>query len=577
MRRIPHSVERYKMDHPQTVKRFAAYFFSGTLLSRVTGLLREVVTASCFGAVPAIAAFFVAYRFSQLLRRLFGEGALLAGFNPHYEAAKKESVEKGVEFFKDLFSSLTFWLSSFLLVLEGGLFCFWKWAGLSKDSQEIVYLTMIMLPGVLFICLYALFSAFLQSERRYFMSGAAPAIFNGVLIVALFWVKDAPIDWAMSILSLAVTVAFFCQWMSLFPQAFRLLKGARFKFVPFSPAFQEVIRAIGYTVIGVGAVQINSALDALFARYASLSGPAYLYYAMRLYQLPLSLFGIAVAAAVLPPLSRAIQGGKIDHFKQLLKEALSQTFFLMFPASMAILALGASAVDLIYVRGHFGMEAFSETTKALWLYGVGLVPSVFVVILAPAFYAQKDFRTPLLGSLMSVLFNLGLNGLFVLGFGLGPASIALATSLAAFANAFFLMKRVSLAVGPLFDRPIATLFTKVTTCSVIAAGLTTLIGYFLVEDPTTTILNGHIELLHLAPLLNQLIRFVVLCGFFALIFLSYAYMMQLRTFSLSASSTVTVDSSAKDRQEAKVCNKDHSLGEQGMLEEEASDQSTTPS
>jgi len=519
------------MDHPHTVQKSAFHFLSGTLLSRLTGLLREIATASFFGVIPAIAAFFVAYRFSQLLRRLFGEGSLLAGFSPHYEAARKQSPLEAAEFFRDLFCSLTLFLMALIGVIEAALFAWWKWGAGSTGTQEIIYLTMLMLPGVLFLCLYALCSALLQSEKRYFISGAAPVMFNLVFIGVLWWVKDLPLPMAMTFLSLGMIAAFFFQWSMVIPGALRILSSAlkgrmwvQVRF--FSPALRQMISAMMLTIVGVGAVQINSALDAIFARYASLSGPAYLYYAMRLYQFPLSLFGIALASALLPPLSRAIQDRASDRFRRLLQDAFSRMFSLMFPATIAIFVLGAASVDLIYMRGHFEVSALGPTTEAFWCYGVGLVPAVFVLLLAPAFYAQKDYRTPLIASVGAVVINTVLNALFVFSFDWGPSSVALATSLASVFNAAFLMKKLSQVMGSLFDRKTFFLFGKTAVCTAVAGVMTLALGHFLTGDLTVSLILGEPIASPAKDLMQQVLSFLTLSGFFVLTLLSYAWMLK---------------------------------------------------
>jgi len=521
-------------DNPKTVRRSALGFLSGTFLSRVTGLVREIATASFFGVAPAIAAFFVALRLAQLMRRLLGEGSLLAGFSPHFETVRRESPRAAASFFRDLFFSLVFLLVILVGAAEIGLFSFWKWGGFSEGTNEILYLTLLMAPGVLFVCLYALFAALLQSEKQYFIPGTAPVMFNLVFIAALVWVRNWPIADAVAALSLTVIAAFFFQWAMVIPGVFRCLKqhlkGKEWlRFELFPPGLKMMVKAMAYTIIGVGAVQINTALDAVFARYASLSGPAYLYYAMRLYQFPLSLFGIALASALLPPLSRAIQAGDFENFRKLLHYALSRTFSLMLPCTMAIFALGAVSINLLYGSGKFDIDAICQTTAALWSYGAGLVPSVFILLLAPAFYAQKDYKTPLAASLLSVGCSTVLNVVFVFFFDWGANSIAVSTSVAAAFNCLYLMRKLSHKIGPLFDgaAPKTALgsFGKTALCSGIAAGSTMALGHFLMGDISVQVLLGQEASALPHDLGRKLLQFFALGGFFALMLLSYAWLV----------------------------------------------------
>ena len=480
---------RILMDQPKTIVRSAVHFFSGTFLSRVTGFFREIAMAACFGTGVAISNFLMAQRFSMLMRRLFGEGSLLAGFSPNFEARRAISFEEGAKFFRDLTASLSLSLIGIIALVEGVLWAFIATGALSQETKEILYLTMTMLPGVFFICLYALFSAFLQSERKYFVSSASPLMYNVMFLVAIWWVKDWISQAAMEGLAIAVVVAFFCQFLMVVPGVLRLLKpylSWRQWLKPelFSLQFIQMVKGIVYTVIGVGAVQINTAFDTLFAHSASLSGPAYLNYAIRLYHLPLSLFGIALASALLPPLSRALQGEKVAEYVKLLHFALSKSFSLIFPCSVGILVLGASAVNLIFGHGLFDAHSTRETAVCLWAYGIGLMPAVLVLLLSPAFYAQKDFITPLKASLVSVVLSLVLNSILVFSCGLGSFSIALATSVAAFVNYKFLSYQLKKKVGSIFDEKTKRASYKVVICSCLAGIVTLFLGHYLLGDST---------------------------------------------------------------------------------------------
>lgn len=518
------------MDHPKSILRSAYSFFSGTSLSRLTGLLREMSLAFCFGASPTIAAFWVAYRFANLMRRLFGEGALLAGFSPHFEQIRAASVLKSAQFFRDLFFSLSVLLIGVIGTAEAAIFCWWKWGGVSVDTQEILYLMLWMLPGVFFVCLYALFSALLQCEKKYFLPGVAPVIFNVVLIGAIWWVKDLPAFDATVLLSMSVVVAFFFQWLMVVPSAIPFLREHLslkewWQGRLFSPELKGMIGAMMFTIIGVGAVQINAALDTVFARYASLSGPAYLSYAIRLYQLPLALFGIALSSALLPPLSRTMQEGALDRFHHLLHFALSRIFSLMLPATVAIFVLGPASVNAIFGRGGFDFEATMQTTFCLWGYGIGLVPAIFVLLLAPAFYAQKDYTTPLFASIYAVALNTGLNAVLVFGFGWGATSIAIATSVASFFNCFYLARKLSRKIGPLFDRATVLSFAKTAFCSVIAGGITLGLGHSLLNDPALLMMLGSKEVFFARETAVQIMQLFTQIGVFAVLLFSYAWLL----------------------------------------------------
>lgn len=517
-------------EHSHSVAKSARSFLSGTLLSRSSGFFREMTTAFCFGAHPALAAFLVAFRFSTLLRRLFGEGTLSSTFIPHFESARAESPRKGAELFRDLFFSLSALLIGLVVVLEIGLLGFLYWGHLSSDSAQILTFTLLMLPGLLFICLFALSSALLQCDKKFFLTGFAPVAFNIVWIVAAWLLKDSDLTQAMGWLSVAVVGGFLLQWLLTAPHTFRFLLRALslrdcFRAKLFSSDLRHMLAPFFLSMVGVGAVQINSALDALFARFASLEGPAYLWYAIRLEQLPLALFGIALSSALLPSLSRAIKAGDMAHYHHLLNFALGRSFSLIFPCSMGLFALGVAGVNLTYGRGDFDASATLETVLCLWGYGIGLLPSVFVLLLAPAFYAQKDYRTPTIAAILSVLLNVGLNALMVFGFHWGAFSVAVATSLAAFLNSQFLSYKLSQKIGPIFQPELFRSFAKTALCTLIATGATLFLGHFLTADPTLAIASGETLVVFPRTWTEQLLQFFVLSGTFLLMLFSYAWLL----------------------------------------------------
>jgi len=296
---------------------------------------------------------------------------------------------------------------------------------------------------VLFICLFAISAALLQCEKKFFLTGVSPAAFNVIWITAAMWLKDKGPDNAVVPLAIAIVLGFFAQWLMTAPGSFSFTKQSLslrdcFRVRLFSQEFRMVLKPLLLSVIGVGAVQINSALDGVFARFASLEGPAYLWYSIRLEQLPLALFGIALSSALLPSLSRAAQASDPEQFHVLVNFAIRRGFSLIFPCVIGILVFGASGVNLIFGRGDFNDIATVNTTICLWAYAAGLLPHAFVLILAPVLYARKDHRTPTVLSVCSVILNVVLNAWMVFVLTWGAFSIAVATSLCACFNCWLL-------------------------------------------------------------------------------------------------------------------------------------------
>jgi putative peptidoglycan lipid II flippase len=518
-------------DHAGAISKSALLFLSGTFLSRCSGLVRDMAMAFCFGSHPAVAAFMVAFRFANLFRRLFGEGALSASFIPHFESFKAEAPRQGASFFRDFFASLALLLFLIVLGVEIALGVLLKGGMMgNQEHGEILSLSLRMLPGIPFVCLFALTSALLQCEKKFFLSGLAPASFNVVWIGALFWFQKCSPEEGMRNLSFAIIAAFFVQWLVTVPGVWRILSQSvnwksLFKVKLFSPEIRTLFRPFVFSSVGIGAVQINGVLDALFARFASPEGPAYLWYAIRLEQVPLALFGIALSSALLPPLSRSIQEGRWQQGRELLIFGLKSSLNLMLPCTFALFALGAVSINLLYGRGDFTERATLQTVISLWGYALGLIPSVFVLLIAPAFYAQKDYRTPMIASSYAVLLNIALNTLMVFFLHWGPFSVAMATSISAFFNCWMLSRALSRRMGPILYFGFFSSAAKGIASTLIAGAGSSLLGYLLFGDCSLQILMGAERAEFVRSFPDQLTSFSVMAGAFCALFLLSAKLL----------------------------------------------------
>ena len=431
------------LDSNRSILGSAARFFSGTMLSRITGLLRDVCMAYAFGTQSAIAAMLVAFRFAHLLRRLLGEGAMQTALIPHFEELRKSDSHRAGQFFCDLSVTLTHLLTLIILVIMAGLGGILKWGSLDAGNQEIAWLTLIMMPSLLFICLFGINASLMQCEKSYFASSAAPIAFNLFWIIGIFFSSRFPPAEAMTILSLFVIIACFAQWAATLPKVYSILKGFDIKHLwKNGKRYSQDVLRLGHPlalgIIGVGASQINNALDAVFARWADAEGPAILWYAIRLQQLPLALFGIAIASALLPPLARAGKAGDDAQFRRFIDFSMRRTMALMLPITFALFLIGDASINLVYGHGDFTLSSVVSTTQSLWGYTLGLIPMALVLILAPAFYSKGNYRTPSQAAVGSMVLNAALNTLMIAGFGLGAASVAIATSISAWVNFFWL-------------------------------------------------------------------------------------------------------------------------------------------
>lgn len=452
------------------------HFFSGTMLSRITGMLRDMTMAFFFGSSPLIAAFMMAFRFSNLLRRIFGEGPLQSAFIPHFEEMRKQSPEDAKKFFKDVKISVLFLLVLLSLLVEIILICFLFFADLQESNAQILKLTAYMFPSIIFICLYGINASLLQCEHKFFISGVAPVAFNLIWIASVFFFRD------VVALTFSVILATFFQWALTLPATIHFLKQTPYTL--FSPAVRRLAKPLALGIVGVSAAQINSTLDPIFARATDLEGPAFLWYAIRIQQLPLALLAIAFSGALLPSLSRAFKSADMSKFFSLLHFGLKRSFALMIPITFAFLALGASCTLLLYGHGDFSDRAIKETAFCLYGYTIGLLPMTATLLFASAYYAQNNFAKSAKASLLSMLLNISLNYLFIFPLSFSTFSVAFATSLASLFNCLYMLR--TLPKSP-FPSGIRTCIWRTFIASLIASVPTLFVGYLL-GDPTLNLL-----------------------------------------------------------------------------------------
>jgi putative peptidoglycan lipid II flippase len=464
-------------DSISSIKESALRFFSGTVLSRISGMVRDIILAYCFGSDKALSALFVAFRLSHLLRRLFGEGALQSAFIPLFENLRKESPERAFRFYRDVSALLTLFLAGFALVsmLALGLAYFvFPW---SERNLYVIFLAIIMMPSIVPICLFGVNSSLLQCQKQYFTPGIAPAYFNIVIAIgALFLSSKAPAA-AMPYLSVVIVIGCAAQWISTFIPSIRHLRanlsGKMIENIQLlSQDVRKLAAPLSLGLLGVGASQINNAVDALFAWNNDVQGPANLWFGLRLFQLPLALFGIAVSSALLPPLSRAIQAGNKLEYTHFLNFAIRRVAAFLLPCSIAMFAFGTHIVNVIYGHGAFHADSVFQTTACLQGYICGLLPMGCIIVMAPACYAHKDFRTPTIGAILSLSINFFLGGFMIYILGWKAPSVAFATSISAWVNVLYIYKKLVEKGGQFISEDGSHEFFKVALVS-IAAGIIT--------------------------------------------------------------------------------------------------------
>ncbi len=439
-------------------------------MSRISGMVRDISMAAVFGDHPSVAAFMVAFRFSHFLRRLFGEGVLQSIFIPNYEELRIKDEQRASCFFFRLTGIVAVLLFAIVMVVEG--FAFFNLS--NPESQEVLRLFAWMFPSLIFICLYGLNISLLQCRDSFFISSVAPFACNLIWIVAIFLFAKQSTEQAMVNLALFTLIGFIVQWTLTLPKTWGVLSEGKSNNKDSIFVLSNEMRAIGkatlFGLLGVTAVQINSFLDMVFARYADLKGPVYLWYAIRLEQFPLALIGFACVYSIVPSLSREIKANAMEKAKELFFFGHQRIFLLVIPCTFALFALSFSSVNLLFGRGHFSQDAVTQTSLCLWAYGLSLLPSTLTIYQSSLFYAFGNYKMPAAASLISVGISIVLNSMFVFAFHWGAISIALSTSLSSWVNYWILKRAFTRKNYMSLDYPKTFAFSKLSGIALAAFG-----------------------------------------------------------------------------------------------------------
>ena len=417
-----------------------------TAVSRVLGLVREVVMAYFFGTSALKSAFDIAFIVPNLFRRLFGEGALSSAFVPVFsEALVKEGRENAYRFALRVISLLAVVLGSVTLL---GILLTWPLADmLPPDSRWLIPLPMlrIMLPYALLICVAALLSGMLNALSRFAIPSLTPFLLNAIWIVALCWplLAGTPerriivLSWAILFAGLAQIVF---QLPELVKQGFR--PRPAFKGMFADPKLRKVLTLMAPAALGIGIIQINVCVDKLLAFWADPAAPGALEYAERIVYLPLGMFGTAFMTVLLPTFSRQAARGERAAMRETLQRAIRNLAVIMAPCSAALFVLALPVISLIYrfKGGVFDADSAVLSARALAAYAPGLLVFSLQKAQTPVFYGLQDLKTPVRVSLAGLGLNLAMNvaSVLLLPHGWKHVGIAGSTVAASLANTVML-------------------------------------------------------------------------------------------------------------------------------------------
>ncbi|MGE4194911.1 MAG: murein biosynthesis integral membrane protein MurJ [Pseudodesulfovibrio sp.] len=442
-------------EHGRSIARNAAVVAGATLISRILGFVRDIIVAFALGAGLFADAFFVAFRIPNLLRRLFGEGSLTMAFIPIHSRIREEEGEEAAQ---AMARSAAIWLAAILIGITVAVELLARpltmaiAPGFLDNAEQFavtVDLVRICFPYVVLICGVALCMGILNSRNHFLAPALAPVALNLALIgAALFgYLFGLNVAYCMAY---GVLVGGAFQW--LLQQPFLAKAGFSWR-GPWSWRNAGVAR-MGLlmlpTVFGAAVYQLNILLGTLLASFLPVGSVSYLYYADRLVQFPLGVFGIAVSTAALPSLARLAAKGEMGEYDEALSASMGLTLFIALPAAAGLIGLAEPVIGLLFQRGAFTPEAVRATADALVAYSVGLPFIALSRPLVAGFYALEDTRTPVKIAVLCLVANIGLGVLLMRP--LAHVGLALAVSLSSLLNFvclhWFLARRRGTAILP---------------------------------------------------------------------------------------------------------------------------------
>ncbi|MFO7985804.1 MAG: murein biosynthesis integral membrane protein MurJ, partial [Desulfatiglandaceae bacterium] len=429
-----------------------------TFLSRILGLVRDMVLAALFGSGMAADAFFVAFRIPNLLRRLFAEGSLTISFIPVFtEYLTGKGQKDAFELARVVLTLLSIILAA--VTVMGILFSPWivriqafGFGDTGMKYELTVLLTRITFPYIFFISIVAFFMGVLNSLKHFAAPAAAPIFLNVGIIGAGYLISPYCQEPIVGV-AIGVLIGGFLQVALQIPCVVK--RGLKLipKWQPDHPALKRIGLLMLPAIFGSAVYQLNQFIGTLLASFLPEGSVSWLYYADRLVQFPLGIFAIAISTAALPSLATHAADKDFEQFRQILHHALGLVFFIAVPSTVGLILLGRPIIQLLFERGAFTVYATSMTHYALLCYALGLWAFSANRIIISAFYAIQDTKTPVKVAVITVAINLGSSLLLMGPFKHG--GLALALSMASMIQfcllMFFLKRKISLGdMRPIF-------------------------------------------------------------------------------------------------------------------------------
>jgi putative peptidoglycan lipid II flippase len=443
-----------------------------TTLSRILGYIKDMILAKYFGATGLSDVFFVAFRIPNLLRELFAEGSMSSAVVPVLKEAQiKQGHEEVKKIVKSLFTFivLVVGIITILGIIFSPLIVKLIAPGFLENPDKFnltVLLTRIMFPFLFFISLAALTMGTLNTNNIFFIPALAPCFLNISIIIFVIGFSSFFFNPIVSV-AFGVTIGGLLQWLIQSPQFYR--KGFSFRITSFHPAIKKIFILLIPTTLALAVNQINIFVSTIIASFLPEGSVTYLYYSMRLIQLPIGIFGVAVGMAVLPTLTQHITEGNKAQLAKDVTSSLRFLFFLTIPSTVALIMLKEPIVNTLFLRGAFDITASINTAQALLFYSIGILGTVGSKTITATFYSLQDTKTPVICATAGMFVNIAFS--ILLMDTMKHNGLALAFSLAATVQFLMLSMCIKKRIWKLSFSSILPSFVKSFIASLISISI----------------------------------------------------------------------------------------------------------
>jgi putative peptidoglycan lipid II flippase len=469
-----------------------------TALSRIFGLVRDIAYGHFFGAGGLLDAWIIAFRIPNLSRRLFGEGAASASFIPVYSEVLHNDPRQAAKLLNTVVTVLFVILASLVLLGEVGIWLYDRFFARTHETKMIMSLSSVMLPYMLFVCMVAILAGILNVHKHFAMPAAAPIVLNFFIIGTILftgWLLKFETRQQLFSVAVAVLIAGVIQVAIQIQPLRRSGVAIRPAWGVHSESFKKILFLMGPMIIGLTVTQINTLSDDLIAwwfsgseekgRFFELFGTqiaypmwrgsvSHLYYAQRLYQLPLGVLGISLATAIFPVMSADAARKDLTALQSTISKGIRGTVFIALPATIGIIIVARPLIEAAFQHGRFTDEDTNKVVSTLIFYTLGLCGYCAQQVLARAFYAMQDSKMPMRSALVAVVANFFLN-LTLIWF-LGRSGLAAATALCAYLQVTILTSVLHKRLGRAVLNELSSTLIKTSAATLIMW----LVGAFII-------------------------------------------------------------------------------------------------